>query len=206
MRRIELLLLTALLISCGRKELNEALEPSRALGQVTAEEAARAAGPNKTVALITHDASWGEPSTAEQSFRAAAKRLGLTVTTAKAAALGDPMHSGEVGLKATDFLDALKSSANAGAVVSLVGAPPLRAEEVAALPPKHPPVLVVATQKLGFKIGVPTAPAELAALLDAKTIQAAIIDRGAALAEPPQKPDAIHQVFSEHYRILRAPK
>src|SRR5436309_2667678 len=60
------LLLIFLLAACARKETADLLQPSQALGTVLAEEAARAAGPKKTVALITPDPSWGPASTVEE--------------------------------------------------------------------------------------------------------------------------------------------
>src|SRR5207237_315307 len=157
MRRIDLswgLVLLLLLPACQPKDAQTLLQPSQALGAVLAEESLRISGANKRIALITHDASWGPPSTAEEALRAALKKHGATLVTAKAANLGNPMFSGEVGLKAADFLEALAKSADAGAVISLVGVPLLDEADAARLKPEHPPVLVVATATLGNKMGV----------------------------------------------------
>jgi hypothetical protein len=201
MRRISLgLLLFLLLPGCQpNKEVQALLEPSQALGQVLAEEAVRLAGPNRSITLITHDTSWGPPSAAEQALRSALKKQNAALNLVKAANLGNPMLSGEVGLKAADFLDAMEKSANAGAVISMVGAPLLKEGDAARLPPTHPPVLVVATASLGDKMGVHTDPVRLASLLEAKVIQLAIIDGD----EPSAQPDPHRALFAQHYRILR---
>src|SRR6186713_371254 len=90
--------------SCTPKQTKSLLAPTETLGPVLAKETARAAGNKKSVAIISHDASWGPPSTVEESFKAALKKEGISVTSTKSVNLGDPMRSGEVGLKSTDFL------------------------------------------------------------------------------------------------------
>jgi hypothetical protein len=190
-------------VSCGPKPLQELLQPGEALAKVLSEETAHAAGTKKRIALITHDAGWGIPSTVEESFRAAMKKQGFTVDTVKAANLGDPMNSTQIGLKPSDFADALEKSTAMGAIISFVGVPRLQPEDIARVPQEHPPVLVVATARLGTQIGVPTEPTRLAALLDAKVIQLAIIDGAEPDAPAETKSDATHQLFAQNYRLLR---
>ncbi len=199
-------LAACVLTSCKPKSIADLLQPSEALGQVLSEEAIRAAGPKKQVAVITHDTAWGEPSTVEEAFRSAVKKHGFTVVTAKAANLGDPMGSAPVGLKLADFSDALAQSADAGVVVSFVGGPLFNnPEELARVAQPHPPVLVVATARQGTQIGVPTQVTRLAALLDAKVIQAAIIDGADPGASGAANADATHQIFAQNYRLLHRP-
>src|ERR1051326_7063104 len=108
---------------CKPKEIAILLEPSQAMSSVLAEEAAVLAGAKKEVALITHDPSWGPPSSLEEGLKGALRKKGLNVVVAKSANLGNPMLSGTVGLKAADFLEALEKSARSGAIISLAGAP-----------------------------------------------------------------------------------
>jgi hypothetical protein len=199
------LLLLFLFPACKPKEVQVLLEPSQALGSVLAEEAVRLAGTKKPVALITPDASWGPPSTVEEALKSALKKHGVTVLTAKAAELGNPMFSGEIGLKAKDFYEALEKSAGAGAVISLVGAPLLKPGDAVRLSSAHPPVLVVATAMLGNKIGLRGDHVQLARLLEARVIQLAIIDGASPAANPAGKPDATRELFARNYRILRRP-
>jgi len=204
MRRINLgLLLLLLLPGCQPKEVQALVEPSQVLGEVLAEETVRLAGANRSITLITHDTSWGPPSAAEQALRTALKKQKATLDLVKAANLGNPMLSGEVGLKAEDYVDAMEKSAKAGAIISLVGAPQLKEGDAARLTSRHPPVLVVATASLGDKMGVHTDPLRLASLLEAKLIQLAIIDGNDPTAQPSGKPDPHRALFAQHYRILR---
>jgi len=203
MRLISVLLLLLLLGCQPNKEVQALVEPSQALGVVLAQEAVRLAGANRSITLITHDKSWGPPSTAEQAFRAALKKQNATLDFVQAAPLGNPMLSGEVGLKAVDFFEAMEKSSKAGVVISLVGAPLLKEGDAARLASAHPPVLVVATASLGDKMGVHTDPAELASLLEAKVIQQVIIDGADPTARPTTKPDPHRALFAQHYRILR---
>jgi len=166
------------------------LRPSEALGAVLAEEAAPLAGLKKQVAIISADASWGAGSTAEEAFKKFMKGRGFTVVTAKAANLGNPMRRGPMGLKAADFLEAIDQSAGAGAIVSFAGAPVFSAGEADRVPAVHPPVLVVATASLGNVPGLWSDPVQLARLLEAKTIDLAVIDGGDPAAQPAGKADA----------------
>src|SRR5438128_1498959 len=118
-----LLALLALIASCKQKAARELTNYSEALGQVLAEETTKLAGPKKQIALITYDANWGPVSTAEEACKNALKQRGYSVITAKSANLGDPMRSGEVGLKAEDFFEVVQKSADAGAIISFAGAP-----------------------------------------------------------------------------------
>ena len=197
------LLLIFLVPGCRPKEVQALVQPSEALGDVLAEETVRLAGPNRSITLITHDHSWGQPSTAEQALRSALQKRKASLDLVKTANLGNPMLSREVGLKAADFFDAMEKSANAGAVISLVGAPLLTEGEATRLASSHPPVLVVATASLGDKMGVHTDPIVLARLLEAKVIQLAIIDASDPAPQPAGKPDPNHALFAQHYRILR---
>jgi len=199
-------LLLLLLPACKPKEIQTLLGPSQALSSVLAEEAARVAGAKKQIALITADASWGPPSALEEALKHALKRQGLTVVTAKAANLGNPMLSGAIGLKAADFFEALEKSAGTGALISLVGGPLLTTDDTARLSTNHPPVLVVATATLGDKMGVRTDPLQLARLLETQVIEIAIIDGADPAANAPGKTDPAHELFAKNYRILRRPR
>jgi hypothetical protein len=201
-----LALLLFLIPACKPKEIQALLGPSQALISVLAEEAVRLAGSKRQVALITHDASWGPPSTAEEALKRALKKQGLTVVTAKAANLGNPMLSGRIGLKAADFFEALEKSAGSGVVISLVEAPLLTPDDTKRPMPDHPPVLVVATAMLGDKMGVRGDPLELAHLLDSHVIQMAIIDGADPTANTLGKPNPTRELFGQNYHILRQPQ
>jgi hypothetical protein len=187
---------------CTSKETQALLQPPQALGVVLAAEAVRAAGPKKQVAVISPDASWGPVSTAEEAFKAAMKKQGFSVVTAKSANLGDPMRS-RPGLKGADFLEALEKSGGAGAVVSFAGAPLLPPGDAGRVNTGHPPVLVVATMTLGTVPGVASDRLLLAKLLHAKIIQLAIVDGSDPAAPKAGKGDVTDELFARNYRILR---
>jgi hypothetical protein len=112
------------------------------------------------------------------------------------------MRRGQIGLKAQDFIEALETASDAGAIVSFAGAPQLAAGDTARLGTKHPPVLVVATASLGNVAGSWADPVQMASLMEANIIQVAIIDTEEP-ARPTGKVDPAHEVFAQHYRILR---
>jgi hypothetical protein len=191
---------------CKPKPTQILLGPSKALTAVLAEEAASVAGAKKQIALITHDASWGPPSTVEEALGHLLKKHGHTVVIIKAANIGNPMLSGAIGLKAADFFEALEKSAGSGALISLVGAPLLTPADSGRLIPDHPPVLVVATALVGDKMGVRGDPLQLARLLESQVIQLAIIDGADTAANGSGKPNPHRELFAQNYRILRRPR
>jgi hypothetical protein len=196
-----------LLASCKRNETKTLLEPSQALGAVLAEEAARAAGVNTRIAIISHDARWGPPSAVEKAFEAALARHGFSSFIAKSVDLGDPMSRREAGVQPDDYFEASQKATDVGAIVSFVGIPLVTVADAARLQPGHPPLLIVATVILGDQRGLPANRARLASLLEAKIIQVAIIDGGSdSTAAPSDKVDAVHELFARSYSILRQPQ
>ncbi len=195
-------LLLLLLAACTPKETRLLLEPSQVLGSVLAEETVRAVATKKQVVLIVP--KWAASSAAGASFKAALKKHGVNIAFTLSADTGNPMGRDQIGLLAADFFSALEKSGGAGAIVSLAGAPLLNDQDAARLGSEHPPVLVVATSSLGEVMGIPDDRAYLAGLLKAKIIQLAIVDGEAEpAAQLAEKLDANHQLFAQHYRILR---
>lgn len=200
-------LVSLALVSCGHKVSKQMQGPSQALGTVLAQKTVRAAGTKKQVVLILPQ--WASHSTVEGSFKAELQKDGVTVAFTLLANVGDPMGRNPLALKSTDFFDALHKDADAGAIVSLAGAPLLNTQDMARLNPNHPPVLVVATRSLGYGsfgdvLGVPANRNYLTSLLDAKVVQLAIVDGGSELnAKPGGKTNATQQLFFQHYTILR---
>jgi hypothetical protein len=191
-----------LLVGCKPNETKSLLEPSESIAPVLAEETITAAGANKKIAVITHDESWGPPSSVEKEFKAAVEKEGFTVSIAKAAFLGDPMHLKGVGLQGEDFFDAMQNAAGSGAIVSFAGAPLISPDDASKLPSDHPPILVIATRALGEQLGIPGTPDQLIALLKAKIIQLAIVN-GESDSDSSGKTDETHQLFAKNYTILR---
>ena len=193
------------LTACAPKEAQILSKQSDALGVVLAEEAIRAAGPRKQIAIISPDASWGPASGVEETFKAACGKRGFSAVSATKANVGNPMQMRGLGLKPSEFFGVLEKFPDAGAIVSFAGAPALKPDEIGRLNAAHPPVLVVATTLLGTVPGLPGDRADLARLLEAKIIQLAIIDGSDPATALTAKTDSTHRLFAEHYRILRGP-
>jgi len=191
-----------LLAGCRPNETKTLLEPGESIAPVLAEEVIKAAGANKKIAVITHDDSWGPASTVEKEFKAAVEKDGYSVSIAKAAFLGDPMHQKGVGLQADDFFEGVQNAAGSGAIVSFDGAPLVSPDDAGKLPNDHPPILVVATRNLGEQLGVPGTPDQITGLLKAKIIQIAIVNGGSD-PDSSGKTDETHQLFAKNYTILR---
>jgi hypothetical protein len=139
----------------------------------------------------------------EQTFRATLKKQGFTIIDAKSASLGDPMRSGEVGLKSQDFIEVLEKNPNVGAIVSFAGAPLLKQPDFGRVPAEHPPVLAIATAMLGTSPGVPGDRSQFSPLLDSKIVQLIIVDGQDSHASSLASVDATHKLFWENYRIAR---
>ncbi len=191
------------LAACKPKGPPTPVETSQAIATVLAEEAAKVAGQKKQVLILSPGGVWGAASSVEEAFKATLKKQGFSVVATKTVDVGDPMRSGPIGLKAADFLGALDQFPDVGAVVSFAGAPLLKPGEN--VKPDHPPVLVVATAMMGRTPGLPGDRLHLARLLEANVIRVAIVDASEP-APPGGKRDAVHQLFAEHYRILRQPE
>lgn len=192
------------LSACTPKETQTLLEPTEVLGKVLADETATIAGAKKKIVLISPDASWGPTSTAEKAFKSALAKRGYSIVNNKSANLGDPMKSGQVGLKAADYMEVLQNSADVGAIVSFAGAPLLTAADPGRLPAERPPLLVVATVMLGNVPGVANDRTLLANMISARLIQMAIVNGSEAAPQASGKPNADRELFGHHFQILRS--
>jgi hypothetical protein len=186
---------------CGPKKTEEFLGPAKVLGLVVGDEVLRLAGAKKKVLIISPDKEWGPPSTTELALKKELEHGGCAVSV-RNASLGDPMHSGIIGLKKEEFIDAVASAGDCGAIVSLAGAPLMLPSESLPGGKTHPPVLVVATAMLGVVPGVPGDRMQLAKLLEAQIIQAGVID-SEPQADATPGADKKMKSFNEHYRFLR---
>jgi hypothetical protein len=197
-----LLLSVVCLASCKPKDLRASSDAGSALGSVLAEETIRAIGANKTVVILTQESKGGGESSAESEFKKVLKKNGVAIAATVSPNLGDPMHYGEFGLHANDFLQVIQKHGSAGAIVSFIGAPLLPPSQLANIP-AHPPIFVVAVSNLGEVPGVTGNPAMLPALFQAKVIQLAILDGAAPGNFSVRKSDDAHQLFAQKFQILR---
>ncbi|MEO6182971.1 MAG: hypothetical protein ABIP71_07745 [Verrucomicrobiota bacterium] len=193
----------ALLLSfsaCKPKEINQLVDAGSALKTVFSLETAQVAGANKQVVMIVPNAMQGPASALGGEFKSALQKQGLSVVEMKAVDLGDPMRYNQFGWKAADFFAVLQKHSGVGAIVSLVGAPLLQPDDLGKIPATHPPVLVIATRQIGIALGVPTNPAVLEQMLNAKILQLAVIDGAGSSG----KTDEAHKIFDQQFHILRS--
>lgn len=196
-------MITALFLAasgCKPKEINQLAQAGSALSTIFAAETAKTAGGKKQIVMIVSNTAQGPWANVASEYRGAFEKQGLSVVETKAVDLGDAMHYADYGLKAADLLDAITKHSEAGAIVSLVGAPLLRANDLGSIPANHPPILVIATAQIGLAPGVPGNLATLMQMLDAKVVQWAIVD-GAGTGGG--KTDT-EKNFNQHYQILRS--
>jgi hypothetical protein len=185
--------------ACKPKAIDELADSGTALKKVLAIETAQAAQANKQVVLLVQNATQGPAASLGGDFKTALEKNGLSVQL-RPVDLGDPMRYNEYGLKAVDFLDVLQKNSGAGAIISLVGAPLLRADDSGKIPAGGPAVLVVATRQIGLAPGVPTNPSVLEQMLAAKIIHLAVLDGAGSSG----KPEEVYKIFDQHFRILRS--
>lgn len=186
-------------VACKPKEINQLAESASALSKVFAAETAHAAK-GKQIVVIACNVPQGPLASVAGDFKSEFEKQGLSIIETKTVELGDPMNYRDYGLKLADLLEVMNKHPEAGAIVSLVGAPLVRGAELGEIPASHPPVFVIATAQIGLAPGVPTNPGALRQMLDAKVIQMAVAD-GAGIAGG--KTDA-EKIFNQHYQILRS--
>ncbi|MEO5802050.1 MAG: hypothetical protein ABIR24_00850 [Verrucomicrobiota bacterium] len=185
--------------ACKPKAIDELSDSGTALKNVLAIETAQVAHAKRQVVLIVPNAAQGPAASLAGDFKTALEKKGLSVQV-RPVDLGDPMHYNEFGLKAADFLDVLQKHSGAGAIVSMVGAPLVRPNDLNKISAGGPAVLVIATRQIGLAPGVPTNPTVLEHMIAAKIIHLAIVD-GPGSSD---KPDGAYKNFDQHFRILRS--
>lgn len=188
-----------LFCACKPDAINQLEDSGSALKTVFVDEIAKASSANKQIVMITVKATEGANADLSQEIKGALEKKGLSVVETRSVDLGDPMNYNQFGLKAVDFLEVLQKHAGVGAIVSLVGAPILSANDFGKIPPTHPPVLVLATRQIGLAFGVPANPAVIDSMLKSKVIQLAVVDGPGSSGST----DTIHKTFDQHFSILR---
>lgn len=173
-----------------------------ALFTILADETARMAGGKKQVIVVATTGPDGKASETAQSTAAALKKAQLAPEI-KMVSIGDPMRMGGYGWSAESYREILQQHPEAGAVVSLVGAPLLKMADLSKVPPTHPPVIAVAVMQVGTRRGVAGSPDMIGQLLERKALQLAIIDGPEAASEAK---NATEKQFGQLYARMRAPQ
>ena len=184
---------------CKPKAVSELNDTTDALFTVLADETAQAAAGKTQVIVIARSGPDGKPAEVAAQAVAALKKKQLAPEV-KTVSLGDPMKFDSYGWSAANFMEVVQQNPDAGAVVSLVGAPVLKGPDLARVPAKRPPVLVVAVSHMGTIPGVPAEQRVIGPLLNSKIVQLAIVNG----TETPTETTEAHKVFGQTYTRLRA--
>jgi hypothetical protein len=165
------------------------------LGAVTAEETAKLVGGQGRVLVIARDTGAARNPSVEAELgafqRTLKKHAGLTLVTQRIPVAPIQMMATGGGVPAAQFLKALETHANLGAVVLFFGFPQLADPELEALKKSGVKTVVVSSLRPGYK-----------QLLEREAIQLAIVPR--AGAPPPGAPAAstLRERFDQEYTLL----
>ncbi len=164
------------------------------VGQVMAEQTAKALGQKGRVVLITIPTG-GEPELATQldAFRATLKKLGdFEIKEKELDTKDQPKYGVGNGLSGRRFLRTIKNNPNADAIVSFVGVPSVSDEELADL--KKVPKFIAETRS----------PDHLPKLFEKRLIEVAVVSRFVFPAPGPVQPGTPQEWFDKRYQILTA--
>ncbi len=189
--------LTSVFITqCGGPSQKINMKPHTAIGQILAEEVEKLLDNKGQVVIVCMDTKKFKMPTAEeqvQSFNAELKKRG-GVTVMATEMLGQEalgMAGPEMGLSSEMFNKLLSKYSNASAIVSFVGAPSLKDEEISQLAPNIPKVLVFSSFGMGLK-----------KLFEENVVQVAIVPNFEAKPEAKKKPVTPREWFDQYYRVI----
>ena len=174
-----------------------ATDASQALGQRAGAEVAQLLGNKGQVAVLGLETAAGQAPTyvtLVDVFTRTLKARHIKVATVRLVPGGLSRLMLGTGLSGQDYRQFLDESANANAIVSLVGPPALPVEELRTLQANRPPLIVV------DMFGVVKGPA-LPAMVEGNAVALAILARSAAEVAQQQPP--LPDLFDRYYRILR---
>ncbi len=168
--------------------------PHIGIGNVLAEQAAKALGSGGRITLIAPDTSvfrWPGPEVQLKAFHRALAKAHLSVAITNRIKL-DPARL--VRVNADDFMNLLRKQSEADVIVSLLGPPLPTPEQKAKLPGKHARVIAVCAGDMPKQINLP-------GLFEDNLLHAAVISRPVPPLSPPQSDDP--GVWFEHfYQVL----
>jgi len=164
------------------------------VGQIMAEEAAKAVGRKGHLVLISIPTG-GEPElkTQLEAFRRRLKLLGeYDIKEHDLNTKDSPKYGLGNGLSCRSFVRAVKNNPRADAIVSFVGAPKVSDEELVEL------------TKVPKFIAESRSPDHLPKLFEKQLIQVAVVSRFTFPAPGPSKPKTPQEWFDKRYQIVAA--
>jgi len=166
----------------------------RRVGEVMAEETAKAIGPKGRLVLVTiPTASEPELKTQLEAFRRTLKKLGdYEIKDHELDTKDQAKYGLGAGLSGRRFVRTVKNHRDVNAIVSFVGAPKLSDDEIKEL--STMPKFIAETRS----------PDHLPKLFEKKVIQVAVASRFTFPAPGPRKPKTPQQWFDKRYQIVTA--
>ncbi|MGO9199504.1 MAG: hypothetical protein ACLQM8_03050 [Limisphaerales bacterium] len=165
------------------------------LGAVTAEETAKLVGGQGRVMVMARDTGPARNPSAEAELGAFQKTLkkhaGLSLVTERIPVTPMLMMATGGSVPPGQFLKALQTHANLGAIVLFFGFPQLGEAELEALKQSGVKTVVVSSPRPGYK-----------QLLERQAIQLAIVPRAGASPPRAQAAQTLRQRFDQEYTLL----
>jgi ABC-type sugar transport system substrate-binding protein len=165
------------------------------LGAVTAEETAKLVGGQGRVMVMARDTGPARNPSAEAELGAFQKTLkkhaGLSLVTERIPVTPMLMMATGGSVPPGQFLKALQTHANLGAIVLFFGFPQLDEAELEALKQSGVKTVVVSSPRPAYK-----------QLLERQAIQLAIVPRAGASPPRAQAPQTLRQRFDQEYTLL----
>ncbi len=173
------------------------LKPYLAVSEVLADETAKLLAPGGgsivVVALDTKKAKMPTVEAQLNAFIAAIKKKGnITIAATESMAPEKMAEVGpEMGLPGDFFHQILAKHGDAKAIVSFLGAPTLKDDEISKLPPTMPKVIAFASFGMGLK-----------KLFDERVIQVAIVPNFEPNPNAAKKPSTSREWFDQYYKVV----
>ncbi len=173
------------------------LKPYLAVSEVLADETAKLLGPEGgPIVVIAFDTKATKMPTIEaqlDAFTAAIKKKGnITIAATEAVPMDKLAEMGpEMGLPSEFFHKALEQHGSAKVIVSFLGAPSLKDDEIAKLPPNIPKIVVFSSFGMGLK-----------KLFDEQVIQVAIVPSTEPAQPSDTKPSTSREWFDLYYQVV----
>lgn len=173
------------------------LKPYLAVSEVLADETAKLVGPSGgSIVVVALDTKKSKMPTVEaqlNAFTAAIKKKGnITIASVEGLSPEKMAEVGpEMGLPSDLFHQVLAKNAGAKAIVSFLGAPMLKDDEIAKLPQAMPKLIAFASFGMGLK-----------KLFDEHVIQVAIVPNFEPNPNPAKKPSTSREWFDQYYKVV----
>lgn len=187
--------LTSIVLTQWKRPGRNYLNPYIALGQVLGEETAKLVGANGQIVVIAWDTQKNKLPALEgqmKAFKDALKAQGGISVVSTETTNEDPT-SPYPALTSERFFEILNKYRSTGAIVSFVGIPHFKDEEIRKWP-KNSPKLVVVTG-----LSPSTGPKKL---LQRGVLQVAIVPRYQAGQDVPQNPTTLREWFDKYYQVV----